>query len=474
MDELLISAVCWANHYDVIVAGGGPAGVASAIAAARQGLKTLLIERSGCLGGVSTSGALPFWLGAMTGSIPFRKMLEKGISYRDLPRARPAVGGIFVEAMNRIKEAGGGVGPAKLAQTDKYPGLDRLGCHDEFTFDIEIGKRVLDEMVIGAGVEILYHTLVTGTKVDGRVVSGVYIANKDGMTYVKGKAFIDCTGDADLVAQSGFDTYKGDRLTAEMTEVNLVAHIENIESRAIEQYLNKGGDPWFCDICRKAKNDRLEMDIPGNLILFPMMQEGVFMINEGTTFSGYDGTNAKDITRIMLIGRQRARVLVEELFQPYMPGSKNCRLRMTAAYPGIRETRRIVAEYMLSESDLIEGKRFDDTIALGGRHFDLGRGGSQSRQPFHDRNLSVKTGITPIPYRAMIPRDTINIIVAGRSIAADGQALGPARVMSTCFAMGEAAGIASALYLKNSGSYRGINPSTLKQMLRDNGALVDY
>ena len=123
---------------------------------------------------------------------------------------------------------------------------------------------------------------------------------------------------------------------------------------------------------------------------------------------------------------------------------------------------------------MLEGKRFDDTIALGGRHFDLGRGGSPSGQPFHDRNLSVKTGITPIPYRAMIPRDTINIIVAGRCIAADGQALGPARVMSTCFAMGEAAGIATALYLKNYGSYREVNPSILRQILRDNGALVDY
>ena len=112
MDELLIRATRWDCHYDVIVVGGGPAGVSSAIAAARQGLRTLLIEGSGCLGGTSTSGALPFWLGAMTGSIPFRKMLETGARYRDLPRPRPAVGGIFVETMNCIKKAGGGVGPA--------------------------------------------------------------------------------------------------------------------------------------------------------------------------------------------------------------------------------------------------------------------------------------------------------------------------------------------------------------------------
>ena len=410
----------------------------------------------------------------MTGSVPYRQMLEKGLRYRDLPRPRPAVGGIFVEAMDRIKAAGGGVGPAVLGQTDRYPGLDRLGCHDEFTFDIEIGKRVLDEMLADCGTSILFHTLVLGTRVSGRLVEGVYVANKDGLLFIKGRTFIDCTGDADIVARSGFETYKGDRITGAMTEVNLVAHIEGIDSGAIEKYLDAGGDPWFYEICRKARDERPGMDIPKNLILFPMVQDGVFMINEGTMFSGYDGTSAKDMTRLMLAGRQRARVLVEELFRPYMPGSAACRLRMTAMYPGVRETRRIVAEYMLSEQDLLEGKRFDDTIALAGRHFDLGRGGDGSGQPFHDRNLSVKNGVTPIPYRALIPKDTINIIAAGRCIAADGQALGPARIMSTCFAVGEAAGTAASLQLAGNIPYREVDTAVLRQKLRDSGALVDY
>lgn len=161
------------NSYDVIVCGGGPAGFAASVSASKLGLKTLLVESSGCLGGTSTQGALPFWLGAMTGSIPFTQMIEQNVAYKDLYRPRKAVGGIFEEAIARIKKAHGGVGPCVPAQTDKHPGLSRLGCHDEFTFDIETGKRVLDEIAIEAEVKISFHTMLIGAKVDGRRIEGV-------------------------------------------------------------------------------------------------------------------------------------------------------------------------------------------------------------------------------------------------------------------------------------------------------------
>lgn len=134
------------GKYDLVVAGGGPAGIGAAIAGAKNGLKVLIIEFNGCLGGTSTSGALPFMLGATNGSIPFSKMIERNLKYSELPHPRKAVGGIFDMLVERIKSEGG-VGPAKLAQTDRYPGLDRLGCHDEFTFDLEVGKRVYDEIM---------------------------------------------------------------------------------------------------------------------------------------------------------------------------------------------------------------------------------------------------------------------------------------------------------------------------------------
>lgn len=456
--------------YDVVVAGGGPAGIAAAIAAARHGQKTILIEVNGCVGGTSTAGALPFWLGYTNGSIPFPWMIKRGLAYKDCPHPRKAVGGIFEEAMNRIKAAHGGIGPCVLAQTEKYPGLDRLGCHDEFTFDIEIGKRVLDEMLVEAGVTIRYYARVIGAEREGDKVCGVYFADKSGVQYVSAGAVIDCTGDADVVNYAGFATYKGDKVTGEMTGSSLVAHIENIDPGAVETYLNEGNDPWFRPACEQARKDHPQLDLPTSLIIFPMMQEGVFMVNAGTSFTGYDGTDGESMTALTLRGRQRARNLVEVLFRNYIPGAENCRLRLTASYPGVRETRRIISERALTEADLLNGTTFEDTIALAGRHFDLHREGGQ---PFADEGKRVRKGITEIPYRALIPKGADNIIVAGRCIEAEGQALGPARIMSTCFAVGEAAGTAAAWKLGAGCAFRDVDIKALRDDLRENGAEID-
>lgn len=464
-------------HYDVVVAGGGPAGIGAAISAARSGLKTILIEDSCCLGGISTVGGLPFYLGAMTGSISFPQMLKKGLSYRDLNRPREAVGGIFKEMVAKIKSEEGGVGPCVVAQTDKYPGLDRFGCHDEFTFDIEIGKRVLDEMARSSGVEMLYYTKAIDVDVSGKHINGVYICNKSGISYISCGVVIDCTGDADLVYAAGFETYKGDRVTGEMTHVSLVCHIENIDMAAIEAYLNDGGDPWFKEICQKAKDENPELDLPHHLIAFPMTQEGVMMINGGMSAYGYDGTSGLDRTNVTLWGRQRAKLITEILFRKYIPGGKNARLRLTAYYPGVRETRRIVGETMLTEEMLFDPVKREDIVALAGRHFDLSRPqknnlfGKIPAQDFGKK--STPHGAIGIPYGSLVPKGSENIFAAGRCISADGQALGPARIMSTCMAVGEAAGVASSLMLQKNVGSMDIDVQELRTVLRDRGAIVD-
>lgn len=477
----------WIGDYDVVVAGGGPAGFGAGIAAARGGLKTLLVESGGCIGGVSTLGALPFMLGATTGSIPFPEMIEKGIPYSRLPHPRKAVGGVFDLFIEAVKAQGGGVGPGVIAQSDRYPGLDRLGCHDEFTFDLETGKRVFDEMTVRYGVETLYYTRALKADLEHNRVKGIWLTNKDSLVYAGCKAIIDCTGDADIICGAGYETYKGDRRTGEMTGAGLVAHIENIDPAAIEQYLNEGNDPWFTRACAAAQAEHPDYDGPNALIIFPMMQEGVFMVNGGTSRDRVDGTSAAALTGLTIWGRERARYITEEIFRKHIPGAKHCRLRLTAAQPGVRETRRIVGEYTLTEEDLLNGTTFEDVIALAGRHFDLSRGNGRIQKTGSSgeipgcRNLKqafagkhrVKLGVTLIPYRTLIPRGSDDIIAAGRCIAADGQALGPARIMSTCMAVGEAAGTATVLKLKNGISYRNVDCQALRDMLRKNGAEVD-
>ncbi|MBS5063206.1 MAG: FAD-dependent oxidoreductase [Hungatella hathewayi] len=467
------------NDYDVLVAGGGPAGIGAAVAAARGGAKTLLIESMGCVGGTGTIGALPFWLGATTGSIPYYKMLEKGLAYSELPHPRKAVGGIFEEAMSLLRSEKLGVGPAVIAQTERYPGLDRLGCHDEFTYDLEGGKRVLEQMILSSGAEILYFTHVVGVEVQNRILRGVFVSNKEGISYIKAKRFVDTTGDGDVAAYGGFETYKGDRTTGQMTSASLVCHIEHVDSARFEVYLNEGGDPWLRGACRKAQQEHPEANLNDSIIMFPMMQDGVFMINGGTAFHFMDGTSAADISRIMQLGRMRAYHLIEYLFKPYVPGFEHATLRLCASYPGIRETRRIVGEYTLIEEDALNGTEFSDTIALAGRHFDLGRvkkredGTLEYVQPTHKKELKLGGGFMQIPYRALIPKNSYNLIVAGRCIAADGQTMGPARIMSTCMATGEAAGTAAAMTLKQDCGFKQLDTQLLKAQLKHNRAIID-
>ena len=245
-----------------------------------------------------------------------------------------------------------------------------------------------------------------------------------------------------------------------------------IDSAAMEEYLKEGGAPWFNECCEKAIEDNPDLDLPRRLIIFPMVQDGVFMVNGGTGAYGYDGTKGEDRTKLTLWGRQRAKLLTEFLFRNYIPGGENCRLRLTAYYPGVRETRRIVGETTLTEELILSDACLEDTIAIAGRHFDLSRqAGNGLKQPFGERSLP--HGAAGIPYGALIPKDSENIIVTGRCIAADGQALGPARIMSTCMAVGEAAGKAAIFKIQEEKKFIEVDVKELRNRLRDNGAIVD-
>ena len=307
-------------------------------------------------------------------------------------------------------------------------------------------------------------------------MEGVAFVDKGGRQYVPAKVVIDCTGDADVVAAAGFATYKGDRVTGQLTGAGIVAHMEGIDSAALEKYLNEDNDPRFRPIIAKALKENPGADWPERLIIFPMVQDGVFMVNGGMSFYGYDGTDGKSMTELTIRARKRAAALVD-LFRRYLPGGKNCRLRLTAPYPGVRETRRIEAERQLTEKDLLDGTVFPDVIALAGRHFDLARpnagvsGDHVGVQTFGEKK--VKMGVTTVPYRALLPKGADNLIVAGRCIGADGQAMGPCRIMSTCMATGQAAGTAAKFKLAAGCPFRSIDVQSLRAALRAVGGIVD-
>lgn len=457
------------KRYDLIVCGGGPADIGAAIAAGRAGLRVLLMERAGYLGGVSTACALPFWLGAFTGSKPYKTMLKEGTAYEDLPRPRRAVGGIFQELCDTLRDLGAGTGadPFVMGQADRFPGLQRLGCHDEFTFDLEIGKRVLEEKVLEAGAEILYYVTICGAEAENGRVKSVLASTKRGVTRYEADAFIDCTGDADVACYAGAETT--DSPLGNVSAVSLITHIENVDSAALEAYLKAGGDPFFADACRKAAEEHPELEFPKTILIFPMVQPGVFMVNGGTDYTGYEALDPADMTRLSIYGRRRAAYLAEYIFK-HIPGGEHSRVRLTAPWPGVRETRRIVSMGALTEEDLLTGKTFPDSVALAARHFDLDRGRGQ---PFHDKNLRMKRDAAQIPYSCMVPRDCENLLAAGRCVQADGQALGPARIMATCFAVGQAAGTAAAIRKAENCAFAQVPYPELRRRLLAAGAILD-
>ena len=200
-----------------------------------------------------------------------------------------------------------------------------------------------------------------------------------------------------------------------------------------------------------------------------LTEKDTFMINTIRQV-GIDGTSAESLSRGIVDGRKENFELFE-IAKEYFPGFKNARVREIAPVIGIRETRRMIGEYTLTVEDLVSGKDFDDSIALSGYGWDLPNPQKPSYQPFH--GVARKSQITQIPYKCLLPKGVNNLITVGRCISCEREVLGPIRVMGPCIAMGEAAGIATVLALKDNIAYNKVNTNILRKEIVANGGFVD-
>lgn len=440
------------GRYEVVVVGGGPAGSAAAIAASRMGAKTLLIEATGCLGGVGTSGMVTVLLGGMK---------------RTNPREW-AVGGIFKELVQQLVKDGAACEPGA-----PLGALALFGDH--IFFEPEALKALLEQKAADAGVEVLYFSTFVAPDVENGRIKGVYFANKEGLNYAAADFVVDCSGDADVAFRAGFPTVKGRSDTGLMTASTLLSHVEDVDADALEAYFAQGHDRRFKALVRELKEKGVWTYDEETIIVVPTLRRGVYLINTNRQV-GVDGTDAASLTRAMMAGRRNAREFLEKILRPYYPGFANARLRETAPVVGIRETRKIVGEHTLTDSDCSEGSAFPDTIALSGYCFDLPDPKRPSMQPhfsfFWGKDLPMKKPFVEVPYRCLVPVGSENLLVAGRCVSVKDMALGPVRIMPTCYAMGEAAGVAAALCAKESLRPKDAPVDRLLQILRDNGAVV--
>jgi hypothetical protein len=407
------------GEVDVLVCGGGPAGTGAAVAAARTGASTLLVEQYGYLGGMSTAGLV---------TPHFDCFLNKGLNQ---------------ELIERME--------------------DRAAWGAPFwriSFDPEEFKMVSEDMVLDSGSDLLYHAYVVAALLEGDRVRGAVIETKSGRFAVLAKVVIDCTGDGDIAARAGAPFEKGrpeDGLLQPMTMMFRLGGLKWVQTNGTQmfQLVQKA-------IAETGHHFRLAFERPWAIHLSNPGEAAVQLVH----VRGVDATDARDLTRAEIEGRRQARAVVEFLRQ-YVPEFEGSYLIETAAQIGIRETRRIMGDYVLSLDDVQAGRKFDDGITTVSFGIDIHDpvGKSQIGGPI--------TGVYDIPYRCLVPRNVEGLLVAGRCISGTHEAHASYRVKGPCLAMGQAAGTAAALSAQQDVHPRALDPSALRKELRGQGVVLD-
>ena len=442
---------------EVLVVGGGPAGFCAAIASARNGAETLLVEQYGFPFGMATAALVPHFNGVAN------------------PQGELVVKGIVDELVHRLKERKGGVGYLK------YPfwGLD-------VPYDPEILQMVALEMLQEEGVKMLFHTFASDALVHDGKVKGVVIQNKSGRRIILAKRTIDCTGDADIAAWAGVPFQKGRSEDGLMMGASFQFMLQNVDLDRVAEFVKKqpphpmrfvlGVKPnhkresyvrIVGDIPEKA---RREMNLPKDFDKFYLesIRDGMAIVGHPHV-TGIDPTNARDLTRAQIEGRRKVYLFAEAL-RRYVPGFENSYVAYIPPSIGIRESRRIIGRYTLTEEDIMNGRDFEDSVARGAYPIDLH--GVSEDAGFFERFEFIKAPYYHIPYRCMVPINRENLLVAGRSISADRVAFGSLRIMPVCMALGQAAGTASALSLKSDVDVSKVDIEELRRALTEQGALV--
>ncbi len=419
------------KRYEIIVAGGGFAGAAAAISAARMGKKVLLIEKYNCMGGAAVFDLVnPFMRSSTTDP-------DDG-SRVELSR------GIYLEIVDRMRELGG-MGPKTWSMM----------------FNEETLKYVLNCMALESGVELLYQTYITGVRKDGERIKSVYISNISGNSEIEADCFIDATGDANITAMAGCPYRLGresDNLCQPMTLCFRLAGVKNynadVKSRINTLYRQYQGEG-------KIKNPREDV------LIFRTLVDDILHFNT-TRVVKLDPTNAEDVTRAEIIAREQVIEMYDFLRENFEE-FKDSTLISTGIQIGVRESRMIQGEYTLTKEDLLAFKSFDDSIAVCNYDIDIHSpdGAGTSHYYFPSGRYY------GIPYRCLIPKNAENLLAAGRCISGTHDAQASFRIMPTCTAIGEAAGIAAALALDSKGVVRAVDVNKLRDILSEKGAKVD-
>lgn len=410
---------------DVLVIGGGVAGFGAAVAAARNGAKVILAEENGYMGGCATAGLVaPF----MT---CFDRMGEKQI-----------IRGVFDDLVRRLVNEDGAIPPEECRKMDGYSGYNpfHTGHLGTTPFDKEVLKRVMEEICIEAGVELKYHYLFVGMEKQERNLTSCIFATKNGFYKINAKAFIDCTGDADVCYAAGAEILFSDE-NGELQPSSTFFLIDGVKEEVVEAHIGNHSLPererrWM-DIIDKAR-DMGEFPCGTKKVRIFKQLNGVFAVNMCQIDDPFDVTDPDRITAAEIEGRKQVKIIFDFL-KKHIPGFENIRLLESSARIGIRESRRVVGEYILKHEDILQAKIFDDAIVILSSTVDVHTPSGVIYTPDNAKETY------SIPYRSIIAKGFDNLWMAGKNVSADRFAHGAVRVMPPSIAMGQAAGVAASL-----------------------------
>lgn len=443
------------REVDVLVAGGGTAGVPAAVAAARRGAKVLVLEQFGFLGGTQTGGLVA----------PICPNYDR--------EGRPLTRGIGQEIWDRLAARGGTV----PTQGGKY----EFG--DWPWFDPERLKLVLDDMIEEAGVEVLFQTWIADTVMEGDRIRGIIIENKSGRQAVLARLTIDATGDADVAFRAGVPFESGRKKDGLNQGVALRFHLGNVDLPRVAAFLRENGMPHIQDPTVSYAEGSGEKDIEP--VIRKALEAGkvdreVIHYFQFYTVPGRpneisfncpeiwvkDPTDAFDLSRVQRTGRRLVQKTAD-FCRECIPGFENAYLLQIAPMIGIRTSRRITGEYVLTEEDVLEGRKFPDGVARNAWAPDIHAPAEEDNLVFKESEM--KGGWVEIPYRCLVPLRAENLLVAGRCISSTFEALAAIRISRTCQALGQAAGTAAALCLDRQSTPRALPGEAVSRLLAEDG-----
>lgn len=434
---------------DILVVGGGPSGIIAAQAAAEDGLKVAVIESRSFLGGNMTIG------------LPVLGFLGQ--------KGNQIIYGLPQKFIDRLRE--------QDAASEHRPCPLHMGIT---LVEPEAVKSVAFDMLRESGVEILLYTFFAGVIMDGDCLKGIAVESKAGREAIMARVVIDCTGDADVAYRAGVPCEKGNE-NGGMQPPTLMFSLGDVDTEKLRLSIAAEPRTYLTDfipaeyfgqnrqyilvgmrnLMQKAKDDGLLLPTDRTIVITGLKKEEAWI--NMTRVNGVDGTDPASLTEGEFVSRKQINAIFDYLVR-YVPGFEHARMLRTAPFLGIRETRRIQGRYVMTREDILSCARFDDAIAVASYPLDIHHpsGG--------DCTLEWSGDCYDIPYRSLVPLKVQNLLVAGRSISTTHEAMSAIRVMAPCMAMGEAAGRAAKIAVRDGVAPDQINVPQLQQELREKGA----